>query len=141
MSDNIFILDTSALLTFIEDEEGTEIVENVLIEAEKGNVTAYISFISLTEVFYITKRERGEQEALERVKLIQSLALHIQESDEPLNILAGGFKAEYRISVADAFIAALCQYHQGVIVHKDPEFEQLAPLMQELRLPYKKSAR
>lgn len=141
MSDKNYILDTSALFTFIEDEDGAEIVESLLIEAEKGNVTVYISFISLTEVFYITKKERGEQEALERVKLIQSLALHIQESDEPLNIIAGRLKAEYRISLADAFIAALCQYHQGVIVHKDPELEQLAPLMEELQLPYKKRPR
>ncbi|MFO7665890.1 MAG: type II toxin-antitoxin system VapC family toxin [Desulfobacterales bacterium] len=138
MSDKIYILDTSALLTFIEDEEGAENVESLLIEAEKGNITVYLSFISLTEVFYITKKERGEQEASERLGLIKSLALHIMESGEPLNIMAGALKADYRISLADAFIAALCQYHQGIIVHKDPEFEQLAPLMQELRLPYKK---
>jgi len=138
LSDKIYILDTSALLTFIEDEEGAERVESLLIEAEKGNVTVYLSFISLTEVFYITKKEKGEQEASERLGLIKSLAVHIIESEEPLNIMAGALKADYRISLADAFIAALCQYHQGIIVHKDPEFEQLAPLMQELRLPYKK---
>jgi len=138
LSDKIYILDTSALLTFIEDEEGAERVESLLIEAEKGNVTVYLSFISLTEVFYITKKEKGEQEASERLGLIKSLAVHIIESEEPLNIMAGTLKADYRISLADAFIAALCQYHQGIIVHKDPEFEQLAPLMQELRLPYKK---
>jgi uncharacterized protein len=138
LSDKIYILDTSALFAFIEDEEGAESVESLLIEAEKGNVTVYLSFISLTEVFYITKKEKGEQEALERLRLIQSLAVHIQESEEPLNIMAGVLKADYRISLADAFIAALCQYHQGIIVHKDPELEQLAPLMQELRLPYKK---
>lgn len=138
MSDKIYILDTSALFAFIEDEEGAESVESLLIEAEKGNVTVYLSFISLTEVFYITKKEKGEQEALERLRLIQSLAVHIQESEEPLNIMAGVLKADYRISLADAFIAALCQYHQGIIVHKDPDLEQLAPLMQELRLPYKK---
>lgn len=138
MSEKIYILDTSALFTFIEDEEGADIVENLLIEAEKGNITVYVSFISLTEVFYITKKEHGEQNALERVKLIQSLAINIQESDESLNILAGGFKANYRMSLADAFIAALCQYHQGILVHKDPELEQLAKSMQEMRLPYKK---
>jgi predicted nucleic acid-binding protein len=138
LSDKIYILDTSALLTFIEDEEGADIVDNLLIEAEKGNVAIYVSFISLTEVFYITKKERGEQAALERVKLIQSLAINVQESDESLNILAGGFKANYRISLADSFIAALCQYHRGIMVHKDPEMEQLAKAMQELRLPYKK---
>jgi len=141
LSDQTCILDTSALLTFIEDEVGAEIVENLLIEAEKGSVDIYVSFISLAEAFYITKRERGNQEALERIRLIQSLALHVQESDECLNIMAGGLKADHRISLADAYIAALCQYHQGIIVHKDPELEQLAPLMKGLQLPYKTKPR
>ena len=47
-----YILDTSALLTYIEDEEGAEFVENLLIRAENGEVVIYICFISLT-VFYI----------------------------------------------------------------------------------------
>ncbi len=137
MSDKLYVLDTSALLSFIEDEAGAEIVENLLIEAEKGGIDICLFFISLTEILYITKREKGEREALERLRLAQSLALRIQESDEQVNILAGGLKADYSISLADAYFAALCQYHQGILVHKDPEFEQLAPLIRELRLPYK----
>jgi len=37
----IFILDTSAILTYIEDEEGAEYVENLLVTAEKGDVVIY----------------------------------------------------------------------------------------------------
>ena len=50
----VFILDTSAILTYIEDEDGSDYVENLLIDAEKGIADIYVSFISLTEVFYIT---------------------------------------------------------------------------------------
>lgn len=32
----IYVLDTSALLTYIEDEDGSEYIESLLIEAEKG---------------------------------------------------------------------------------------------------------
>lgn len=32
----IYILDTSAILTYIEDEDGSDYVENLLIDAEKG---------------------------------------------------------------------------------------------------------
>lgn len=49
----IYTLDTSALLTYIEDENGSDYVENLLIKAEKGDVLIYIAFISLTEVFYL----------------------------------------------------------------------------------------
>ena len=50
----------SALLTYIEDEEGASDVENFLIKAEMGEVEIYISFISLTEIFYISIQEKGE---------------------------------------------------------------------------------
>lgn len=34
----IYILDTSALLSYIEDEEGPDIVETLLIEAENKKI-------------------------------------------------------------------------------------------------------
>ena len=135
----ICILDTSAILTYIEDEDGSDYVENLLIDAEKGIVDIYVSFISLTEVFYITLREKDEPLALERIKLMQSLAVKIQESDEMVNIKAGKLKARNSISLADAYIAALCQIHNGILVHKDPEYEKLASEINEYRLPYKLS--
>jgi len=132
-----YILDTSALLTYIEDEEGSEYVEDLLIRGEKGDVAIYLAFISLTEVFYITAKERDVSEAFKRVKLIQSLAVRVEESNENLNVRAGSLKAKNRISVADAYIAALCQEYNGTLVHKDPEFEKISPRVKEFKLPYK----
>ena len=85
IDEKVYVFDTSALFTFIEDEDGSEEIERLLVAAEKGDVDIHVSFISLTEVFYITLRERGEAEALDRIRLIQSLAVKIQESDENLN--------------------------------------------------------
>ena len=136
-NNNIYILDTSAILTYIEDEDGSEYIENLLITAEKGEAVIRIAFISLTEVFYITSREQNESAALERIRLIQSLALQIHESDENLNIHAGKLKTNNTISLADAYIAALCEEQNGILVHKDPEYEKLSSLIQEYRLPYK----
>lgn len=133
----IYILDTSALLAYMEDEDGTEYIESLLIEAEKGEAVLHIAFISLTEVFYITAREQNESVALDRIKLIQSLAVQIHESYENLNTHAGRLKANNNISIADAYIAALCQEQNGILVHKDPEYEKLSLLIDEYRLPYK----
>ena len=135
----IYILDTSALLTYIEDEEGSDDVEKILMEAEKENVTIFLAFISITEIFYITAREKGPSEALKRLELVNSLALQVKESDEELNISAGKLKAKHKISLADSYIAALSLNYNGIIVHKDPEFEELLPSIKEYRLPYKVS--
>ena len=135
----IYVLDTSALFTYIEDEDGADHVEQLLLAAEEGDVVLYISFISITEVFYITSRENDESKAMERINLIKSLAVSIQESDDNLNLDAARIKSKNSISLADSYIAALCQYHKGILVHKDPEFEKISSLIKEQRLPYKNS--
>lgn len=97
----------------------------------------YITFISLTEVFYITAQEKDEAEAWMRIKLIQSLAVRIVESDESLNLMAGKLKATNTISLADAYISAVCLEYAGILVHKDPHFEKMSPLIKGYKLPYK----
>lgn len=133
-----YILDTSAILTFIEDEDGSDVVNELLIKAEKGKLRIWLAFVSITEVFYITLQERDETEALRRIGLIQSLAVQVKESNEDINLKAGHFKAHNRISLADAYIAAVCVLNNWILVHKDPEFEKLVPMIREYRLPYKK---
>jgi predicted nucleic acid-binding protein len=135
----VYVLDTSALFAFIEDEEGAGDVEGLLIQAEKGEIDIHVAFISLTEVFYISSRKGDEDEALKRVRLIQCLAVKVGESEESLNLEAGRLKAKNRISLADAYNAALCRGNHGILVHKDPEFEKIHPPITEHRLPYKRS--
>ena len=95
----VYVLDTSALLSLIEDEPGADKVETIMIDAERGRAEVYVAFVSLTEVFYITLRKRDERAALERIGLIRSLAVKIQESSYELNVLAGKLKASHRISM------------------------------------------
>ena len=133
----LYVFDTSALLTYIEDEEGSEYVESLLTRAEKGEVIIYVAFVSLMEVFYITAQEKDDSEAMDRVKWIRSLSVKIVESDENLNMSAGRLKTKNRISVADVYVVAVCQEHNGILVHKDPEFEKILPKVKEFRLLYK----
>ena len=137
--EGVFIFDTSALLAYIEDEDGAEYTEGLLIKAEHNEITIYIAFISLMEVMYITLQEKDEDTAQARVDLIKSLSCIIEESNEKLNFTAARLKAKNRISLPDAYIAALCQERNGILVHKDPEFEKLAPTIIQHKLPYKKS--
>lgn len=134
---DVHILDTSAILAYIEDEDGADIIEGLLIKAEQNEVAIVVSFISLTEIMYITLQEKDEATAQARVDLIKSLFLTIEESNETLNYAAARLKAKNRISLADAYIAALCQEKGGLLVHKDPEFDNLSSTIRQHRLPYK----
>ena len=59
-------------------------------------------------------------------------------SSEELCLSAGTLKARYKISFADAFIAATALHTDAVLVHKDPEFEPLRSWVPMESLPYKR---
>ena len=59
------------------------------------------------------------------------------ESSKELSLISGRLKAAYRLSFADAWIAATAIFYDATLVHKDPEFEQLQDKFKVLKLPYK----
>jgi predicted nucleic acid-binding protein len=61
----------------------------------------------------------------------------IWEVDEPTMLTAGRFKATYRLSLADALIAAFAARQAAILVHKDPEYEALAGIVQQENLLHK----
>lgn len=136
-NETIYVFDTSAWLALIEDEPGADTVQNLLKKSASGNAKVLVSFMSFMEVFYITLQEREIEEAQTRLRLMESLTITRVESTVSLSIAAASLKAKHRVSVADAWIAALAQERNATLVHKDPEFEQLGGEIQVLRLPYK----
>jgi len=129
-----FLLDTSAWFAFMEDEEGADEIENILLTKD-----IIIPFIVFMEVYYISFREKGEYVASERYAFLKSLeAEFIWEIDEPTLLIAGNFKALYRISLADALIAAIAKRNGAILVHKDPEYEALKKEVEQIILPYKR---
>jgi ribonuclease VapC len=130
-----YLLDTSAVLTLIENESGADRVEQVM-RAQ----SVIISWISLLEVTYVTLRKRGRQEADQRYALLKALPVTLLwVIDEPTLLTAARFKAECHLSSADTFIAACAVQQRAVLLHKDPEFEVLAGYLEMESLPYKTS--
>ena len=133
----VYVLDTSAWPTLIEDEAGADIVQDLLEKTGRGEVVVLASFMSFMEVYYITLQECERSEAQERVNLIAALPILRVESNRKLGLLAGEFKQGQHLSVVDAWIAALAKERDATLVHKDPEFEQVEAMIKVLKLPYK----
>jgi len=139
VNDN-FVLDTSAVITFLENEDGADIVEELLEQAESGTINIFLSFVTFTEIYYITIQKKGQELALERIDSLEMLPIRRIESNNTIGKTAGEFKAAYRLSFADAWIAALAMNKNATLVHKDPEFECLENQVTLLKLPYKTSS-
>jgi len=133
LSESKYLLDTSAVLTFLEDEDGAERVESLLRQEE-----IILPYLVLLETYYITLQEEPEDVADKRYALLKQLpATILWEVDEPTLLIAGRFKAYHRLSLADAIIAAFAQRQVAILVHKDPELEALTEFVQQEVLPYK----
>jgi predicted nucleic acid-binding protein len=131
-----FLLDTSALIALRDKEPGAERVATLLIAAYNGKANCHGCFISLMEVLYRVWKDEGEQAARSAYRLCQRFPISWLRESEPLLERAAEIKAKFPVSLADAWIAAASLELDAVLVHKDPEFEKVSGLQQEL-LPYK----
>ena len=135
--DKAYVLDTSALFTHIDEEEGYDKVEDILRLGHKNKCQIYLSFASLAEIYYISWQEKSEDTAKELVVLVKSLPIQIIDSNERITLSAGRLKAIHRLSLADAFVAATAIDKAAVLVHKDPELEVISKYTKIFSLPYK----
>lgn len=133
MSETRYLLDTSALLTLIEDEAGADRVEDIL-RREK----TILPWVALLEVYYISLQEQGELAADQRLAMLKQVAGTILwQADELILLQAARFKARHRVSFADAIISAFAVQNGAILVHKDPEYEVLTGQVNLETLPYK----
>ena len=131
-----YLLDTSALLTLRDDEQGAALVAKILMQAEAGKVTVFGCFMTLMEVLYRVWKDENEVEGKLAYAQCKSLPIvWIHESTELLE-QASEIKANYQLSLADAWIAASAVLQGACLVHKDPEFECIDSIEQKL-LPYR----
>ena len=126
------VLDTSALIALLEDEAGADTVERVIHREEP-----FVCFISLMEILYVKIREMGQESAAIAYDILKAMPIRVVESDEDLRLRAARIKAEHRLSLADAWVAATAERLGAVLVHKDPEFDALSERLRMLRLPTK----
>jgi len=131
------VLDTSALFTLIEEEAGVEEVESLIQAALEDQYLLFVSVVAVTELFYISVQEQGKAVATERLNLFNDLPIQIVEMTADLIEMIGLIKAHHSVSFADSCIAGLAQSLSAELVHKDPEYEQLAHLITLNTLPYK----
>lgn len=131
-----YILDTSALLTLRDNEPGADRVAALLEAAADGGPACHGCFMSLMEVLYRVWKDEGEGAGRTAYTACQRLAISWQHENKPLLERAAEIKARFPLSLADAWIAAAALELDAVLVHKDPEFERVDGLRQEV-LPYK----
>jgi ribonuclease VapC len=119
----IRVLDSHALLAFLEKQPGYEKVRALLVSALESQTFLLMTSVNYGEVYYITMRECGREKAEEIERIVRTLPIEIVEADWPLAREAARIKAAHKMSYADCFAAALAKSRRGEVVTGDREFE------------------
>ena len=130
-----FVLDTSAVLTILNQEDGLDTVLNILDKAKSQQDVVYIPFMALAELEYLLLRRISPEETLAILTLVSAWPVQVPESTEEWRHQAAKIKSRTPLSVADAWIASLALLQHAALVHKDPEYEQV-PNLPVVKLPY-----
>jgi ribonuclease VapC len=128
---NLFLLDTSALLTLRSDESGADRVADLLARAKRRSCYLLGSFMTRMELLYLIRREEGDEAARDALRLVDSFNIDWITCEPSILELAAQLKARGGLSVADSWIGATAMSRQAVLIHKDPEFTRISEIAQE----------
>lgn len=128
-----YVFDTSALLTLWNDEEGADSVEHLL----RSGARVYVSFMSCMEGRYRIWKNASRTESEDFSKSIDLLPVTRIDITDQIFEKAIEIKATNSLSVCDSWIAATAVATDSILVHKDPEFEQVKAIVKLKPLPYK----
>jgi uncharacterized protein len=119
------VLDSWAILAFLEDEPSAPEIEKILIDAARAQEPLWMTAVNLGEVWYSIARTRSKKEADEVIRKTMSLNVKIVPADWDLSYQAAKFKVQGQIAYADCFAAALALSKRAELVTGDPEFKRL----------------
>ena len=124
-----YVLDSFALLAYLQDEPVASRIEKLLENAGKEKCRLFLSIINVGELLYITERRGGIVKAQDALALIRQLPITVVPADEQVVFAAAHIKANYSLSYADAFAAAVALQENATILTGDPEFQNVVDLV------------
>lgn len=122
----IYILDASAMIAFLRDERGADVVAEVLLDPDSQ---CHAHALNLCEVFYDFHRASGLRDAKQAIADLSRAGVIEDASLASVTWQAAGIlKANLRrVSLADCFAIELTQRMNGVVLTADHhEFDVLA---------------
>ena len=121
------LLDSFALLAYLQQEDGYEKVKNLL---SSDKTLLLMNDINIGETFYILAKKRGLEKAEYFLTVILP-ALPITNVGNTLQdvIHAAKIKARYPTSYADCFAVATAIKEKATIITGDPDFKHIEKIV------------
>jgi predicted nucleic acid-binding protein len=116
----IYIFDACSLIALLANENGADVVKNLLEKASNEEIQILMHKINFLEVYYYIYRKYNEQAALKLLEDIKISPIKIKtEITDDILINAGRLKSMYKMSLADSVGLAETIINKGYFVTAD----------------------
>lgn len=126
------VFDSFALLSFVFNESGADLVADYLKKALEDKKKIFISTVNWSEVMYRVIRAQGGKAWKTAQSHLRDLPMEIVDADLALSEAAAEFKASNKMSLADAYAAALAKIKNAELVTGDAEFKPLEGILKSI---------
>jgi len=125
---DLYMLDACALIAFLNDEAGADVVEELLRKSNRQEPNLFLHRLNLLEVYYGIYREVGPEVSKQVLEKIRALPVtEVTEISQQVFLEAGRLKGSYRLSLADSIATAEAKVRCASLVTADHhEFDLIA---------------
>jgi predicted nucleic acid-binding protein len=117
---NLFVFDACSLIALLSNEDGANVVKDLLQKATIGEINILMHKVNFLETYYYIYRRYNEQTALRLLKDIKIAPIRIDtEITDDIIIKAGRLKSLYKMSLADSIGLAVAIINNGYFVTAD----------------------
>ena len=117
------VLDASALIAYLEKEQGYEKVKEALSKAAETEKRLLMSMVNWGEIYYILIKHYDLEKADEIMRLIETFPVELVPADQELTKQAALYKAQKKLPYADSFAAGLAKLRKGELITADKDFK------------------
>lgn len=126
------VLDSFAVISFLRNEAGADVVRDYFEKSLTNKKRLFICSINWAEVGYKVIRKRNLSAWKSVQATLRDFPIEIIETDPILTEHAAEFKAGNKISLADAYAAALTKIKKAELVTGDAEFKPLEDTLKNI---------
>ena len=117
---NVYVLDACSLIALLSNENGTDVVKDLLQKATNNEIKILMHKVNFLEVYYYIYKRYNEQVALNLFEDIKMAPIKMEtEVTDEMLIKAGRLKSLYKMSLADAIGLAVSIIYDGNFVTAD----------------------
>jgi len=117
---NVFVFDACSLIALLSNEDGANVVKDLLQKAIDSEIKIIMHKVNFLEVYYYIYKKYNEQTALKLLKDIKTAPIKIDtEITDDIFIKAGRLKSLYKMSLADSIGLAETIINDGCFVTAD----------------------